>query len=335
MNAVTSTPSTESTGKTHRVEAAGITKRSSAYFADPKAITRRPDFNPRFDFGEIEQLAASIKDNGLLQPLRVKRIAANEERAAAGFAFELIDGDRRLTAIELLVKKDGALPAKLVEGVPIIIVDKAQDEITDLIQMFEANTGKAFLPMEEAMAYDRMRKAGMTVKQICKAVHRKEMHVTEILALLEADEEVQTAVKNGEIGKTQAKQIAKHAKGDKGAQRTLLVAAKAVQKGDKSAKKTLDKGLDDARRKKAAAKGKALKIRALDDQELAQLGMSVGMRMKELMTNAGKPETFDLAAWVKSDDKLALAASFGALQALKAAAGMKKDVGGAAITLEF
>jgi ParB/RepB/Spo0J family partition protein len=310
--------------KAPAVNPPGIVKRSSAYYADPATIGRREDWNPRFDFGEMEELAQSIRENGLLNPLRVKRITP-----ANGKVFELIDGDRRLTAIEEFLLKGGKaftdIPS-IAEGIPVVIVDKAQDDVTSLIQMFVANTGKNFLPMEEAVAYQKMRDAGMTVKAICKAVGRKEMHVSEIMALLEADDEVKEAATSGEIGKTQAKQIAKHAKGDKEAQKTLTAAAKAANKGDKEAKKTLDKGLDAARRAKAAKKGKALKIRALDDSELSKIGALLASTMADRMKEAGKPLDFDLQTWVTQDDKLALAATYGALQALKAAAGMKVEL---------
>lgn len=308
-----------------RKEAPGIVKRSSAYNIDPTTVGRRPGFNPRFDFGEIEELAKSIKANGLLQPLRVKRVAGRED----GKLFELIDGDRRLTAIELLLKKGHELQ---LEGVPAIIVDKAQDDMTSLFQMFEANTGKPFLPLEEAAAYKRMRDGnpeaglkGLTIKQICERVGRKQVHVVATLALLDADESVKDAVKSGAINSTLAKQIAVHARGDKVKQAELTAQAKAAGK-DKGKKAAVKKSIDDSRRAKAAKTGKTLKMRALSDTELSGLGASVAAAMADLLKNAGKELDFDIRAWVKADDKLALAATFGALEALKAAAGVKTEL---------
>lgn len=306
------------TGKP-RSEAAGIVKRSSSYFADPKTITRREGFNPRFDFGEIDDLMQSIKVNSILNPLRVKRIPAGDERLANGFVFELIDGDRRLTAVEKLLKGSFTLP----EGVPVIIVDKAQTEIQDLVQMFVANEGKPFLPLEEAAAYDRMRKAGMSVKQICLAVGRKQMHVTEILALANADESVKQAVKDGKIGKTMAKQIATHARGDKAKQAELAAEAVAAGK-DKGKRRAVIRKVDDSRRAKAAKKGKVLKMRALSDEELSALGAKIADRMPKLIMDAAvMMHKEHLDRWISKDDKLAVAFTYGALQALKAAAGLK------------
>lgn len=308
----------DETGSTK--QAPGILKRSSSYFADPSCITRKPGFNPRFDFGEIEELAKSIKANGLLQPLRIKRLVG-EEITQLGKLFVLIDGDRRLTAIELLIKKGHEFP----EGVPAVIVDKDQTELTSLIQMFEANTGKAFLPLEEAAAYKRMKDAGMTVAKICASVGRKQVHVISSLALLEADGELQTAVKDKSINSTTAKKIAVHARGDKAKQKELVAQAKAVGK-DKGKKKELDKAIDDSRRSKAAKTGKVLKMRALSDDELSNLGSGLAAKMADRMKEAGKSLDFDVRGWVAKDEALALAFTFGALEALKAAAGVKIDL---------
>ncbi len=317
-----------------RKEAAGIIKRSSAYTADPRTIARKPGFNARYDMGEIEELAASIKANGLLLPLRIMRldkpsilvvgedgVYALQSDPKGQYLFVLIDGDRRLMAIELLLKKGHEFP----EGIPVILADKGQSELTSLIQMFVTNTGKPFLPLEEASAYKRMQDGGMTVKQICEAVGRKQVHVTEILALVQADESVKEAVKSGAIGKTMAKQIATHAKGDKAKQAELVEAAKAAGQ-DKGKKNAVRVAIDDSRRAKAAKKGKILKMRALSDAELSIIGSKLAESMADRMREAGKPLDFDLTSWVKSDDNLALAATFGALQALKAAAGIKIDL---------
>ncbi|MCX8502353.1 MAG: ParB N-terminal domain-containing protein, partial [Alphaproteobacteria bacterium] len=183
-------------------QAPGVLKRTSAYFIDPHAVVRKPGFNPRFDFGEIDALATSIRANGVLNAIRVKRMDPTPE----GYLFELIDGDRRLTAIESILEKDADA---FKEGVPAIIVDRAQDDITSLIQMFEANSGKMFVPLEEAFAYKRMRDAGMTLAQIESAVGRKVPHIADMLTLLNADDSVKEAVTDGTIGKQMAKTIAK------------------------------------------------------------------------------------------------------------------------------
>lgn len=298
---------------------AGVLKRSNAYFIDPSRVVRREGWNPRFDFGEIEVLAAQIKEvkakdessGGLLNPIRVKRVVGNP---AAD--FELIDGDRRLTAIEHLLKKGETFPS----GIPAVIVDKAQDDITSLTQMFLANEGKKFLPMEEAIAYQRMRDAGMTLKEICAAVGRKQVHVTEILNLLQADESVKEAAEKGEIGKTMAKKIATAAKGDKAKQAELVKAAKAAG-DDKEAQRAVKRKVDTTRIEKAAKKGKVLKIRALSDAELSDIGSKMAEHLSMMLENMGISVEEDLVEMIKKDPKLVMAYTTGALDALKVAAG--------------
>lgn len=312
-------------------EAAGVLKRSSAYSIDARTITRRAGWNPRFDFGEIEGLATSLLANGMLNPIRVKRIAPtvlDDGKGPAGsqvFNFELIDGDRRLTAVELLIKQ-GKYDAVFPQGIPAIIVDKAQEDKTSLIQMFEANSGKPFLPLEEAAAYKRMREEfKMSMKDICAAVGRSQLHVSRMFALLEADPEVQQALEKGEIGKNDAKMIASVARGDKVKQRELMQVAKNANKKKsttKGAKGAVTAALNAAHREAAAKKGRKLKIRALSDGELAAIGSDLAEHLMKLMEAQDIPLQTDIVAeLVQNDPELAIIYTAGALDALKVAAG--------------
>lgn len=306
-----------------------ITPRPSAYsMIDPKSVTRKPGHNPRFEFGEITDLARSIKyqadhckvTGGLLQAIIVKRV---------GDGFELVDGDRRLTAIEMLLKmaEEGKPEGyTFPDGIPARMVDKAQDDVTSLIQMFEANTGKAFLPLEEAAAYKKMRDAGMTVEEIGKAVQRAHMHIVSTLAILEGDESLKDAVKAGTIKGTLAKEIAVVARKDLKKQAELVNDAIAAGK-DAKKKAALKAKIAATRVAKNAAKGKTLKIRALTDAQLSEIGDKTAKHLAVLLKDAKKMgDGSDLAEIIKKDDQLAVAFTFGVLQALKAAAGLKIEL---------
>ncbi len=315
----TSETSNVSTQEAKSKEAAGVLKRSSAWSIDPAKIMRREGWNPRFEFGELEVLAASIKVNGVLNAVRVKRLTKPSE---GGHVFELIDGDRRLSAIEMILKKD---PAAFPEGIPAIIVDKAQEDLTSLIQMFEANSGKPFLPMEEALAYQRMQQQGMTVKQICAAVGRRATHVGEMLNLLTADDVVKEAVKSGAIGKTEAKQIATLAKGDKAKQRELVTVAKSAGKA-KGAKAAVKKALRSTQVERAKSQGRKLKIRALSDAELSNIGSGMAEHLLGLLEAQGLGVETDLVAMIRNDPMLVIAYTTGTLDALKVAAGTPNNL---------
>lgn len=299
----------------------GVLKRTTAFHVDPTKIKRRDGWNPRFDFGEIEHLADSLVTTGMLNPIRIKRLEKPDEN---GFIFELVDGDRRLTAIELLIKK-GKYAEAFPEGIPAIIVDKAQDDLTSTIQMFTANTGKPFLPLEQAAAFKRMRDGKMTIKQIEKATGCSDNTINAALALLESTDELQDAVRTGKIKSTQAAEIAVYARGDKDKQKELTAQAVAAGK-DKTKQREVKAALDKQRRAKAQKKGKTLKIRALDDKQLGELGETMAEGLRKLLEEAGMPFDTDLNEWLQGDLELRIAASVGALEALKKAAGANVNI---------
>jgi ParB-like chromosome segregation protein Spo0J len=320
---VNATVATAQAEKAASKNAPGIVKRPNAYFIDPTMIARREGWNPRFDFGEIELLAASIKSEldtdpgtgGLINDIRVKRIAPNGD----GKCFELIDGDRRLTAVELLIKRGVVFP----DGIPAKIEGKGVDDLELLIRMFTANTGKAFLPLEEADAYKRMRAAGMTIAQIEAAVGRSDNSIVAALALLDADPELQDAVKTKQISGGLAKSIAVSARGDKAKQRELVAESKAAGK-DKAKKRTVVAKVEAARRAKAKKAGRTLKIRALTDDQLSALGAKVSEFLMTRMESIGLNPEADLAEWLAAGDAdVKVAFSYGVLQGLKAAAGVQ------------
>lgn len=297
----------------------GIHHRGNSYFALPSSLAVEPGFNPRFDMGEIEELAKSIKANGLMTALRVRRVGTG--------TFKIIGGHRRKAAIDLILKSD---PMYFDEtGVPIVIEDSAISDIDELVRMFEDNGGKPFLPLEEAIAYKKMRDAKMTIKQIVARVGRKHMHVQEMLTLLESDPELVEAVKTGEIGVTMAKRIATDAKGDAETQKMLIAAAKQANKttGGKKAKQAAQRAVkakvEEARKAKAKKAGRTLKMRALSDDELKALGVKVEAQVLGALDALGLSAETDMHAYMKKaaqDQHLAF--SYGVLQGLIAAAGV-------------
>lgn len=297
----------------------GILKLGKSYQADPRDIKRRDGWNPRFDFGDLAELSKSIKvqreltgGSGLLMPLRVKRL----DPPARGAVFELVDGDRRLSAIELLMEEGFEFP----EGVPINLVPKDQDDTTSLLQMYETNTGKPFLPLEEAAAFKRLRDAGLTIKDICAKVGRSDIHVMGSLALLEAAPELQAAVKSGEVGITVAKEIAVVAKGDAALQKDLTAQAAAAG-SDKDKKRAVLVNVRKAQQVKAAAKGKTLSSKVRTPEEIrtaiakAEPVLTTSLRTAKVSVADLSSKT--LIATMAADDATAAAYQAGFLQALR------------------
>lgn len=321
---------------THGAGVGVVKKTTGSYNVDPRTITTREGWNVRFDMGDLDELARSIsaqlkrdpESGGLIHPLGLKRIAKDDPLGQGGkFLFEVVRGHRRTAAIQALLKKGTAF----LLGVPAKILDKDIDQQEALLEMFVENTGKPLLPIEQAAAFKRLRDGdpaagvrGMSLKEIEKATGFSDNTINASLALLEADEEVIQAVKDKKVSASTAKEIAVHARGDKAKQRELIAAAKTAKTPEQ--RRALKKAIETQQRAKHAAKGKTLKMRALSDADLSALGSKLAGEMAAKMKDAGRPLDTDLRAWVAKDEKLTLAFTYGALEALKAAAGMKIDL---------
>jgi ParB family chromosome partitioning protein len=131
---------------------------------------------------EIAELAQSISEHGVLQPLLVRDIGM-------GY-YELVSGERRLRAAE---------QAGL-ETVPAIALDPDRPESSLTISLVE-NVQRADLnPLELALAYRRLQaEFGRTQDDIARTVGKSRPHITNTLRLLELPEMIQAAVADGRI----------------------------------------------------------------------------------------------------------------------------------------
>lgn len=139
-------------------------------------------FQPREDFDSqsIEDLAQSIKEKGVIQPLLVRR---------KGDYFELIAGERRLRASNLL---------KLNE-LPIIVKD-VEDKDSLELALIENIQRQSLNPIEEAHAYQYLiDKFEVTQEKISEVLGKARASVTNTLRLLKLPQEVQAEIKKGNL----------------------------------------------------------------------------------------------------------------------------------------
>jgi ParB/RepB/Spo0J family partition protein len=148
-------------------------------------------WNPRLaiDDAELRALAASMRERGCLQPIRVQ--------ATDGGHYRVIAGERRYKA---------AVLAQLTELPAIVRVADAEEtpEVRDaelLIDAVVENQLRAPLsPVEEALACRRLKTDhGLTVKGIAQKLQMTQARVRERLAILELPEELWPRVGSGEI----------------------------------------------------------------------------------------------------------------------------------------
>lgn len=170
--------------------------------------------NPRqprtaFRQEELEELASSIREQGVLLPLLVR------PRAKGG--YELLVGERRLRASKLA----GAT------RVPAIVRDV--DDKQALEQAVVENVQRADLdPLEEAMAYRNLIELfELTQEETARRVGKGRVHITNTLRLLDLPEEIKGFVADGRLQAGHARALLAFKDGDK----QIAVARRAVEKG--------------------------------------------------------------------------------------------------------
>lgn len=154
-----------------------------------KNIAANP-YQPRCNFDEekLQELAASIKEFGVLQPVVVRK---------KGRSYELVAGERRLRAAGL---------AGLTK-VPAIVKDYDDAKMME-IALIENIQRHDLNPIEEAQGLRRlMQEFKLTQEQTAEKVGRSRSAVTNILRLLNLPEQVQKQIINGVLTMGQAKQL--------------------------------------------------------------------------------------------------------------------------------
>jgi len=151
----------------------------------------RPNpFQPRreFDSASLAELQASIRENGLLQPLVVRVVADG---------FELVAGERRFRALSGL-KRETA-PA---------IVRELSDEQMLLLALVENLQREELNAIEEAIAYQQLIDGfGLTQSQVASRVGRNRSTVANSLRLLTLPQEVQEMVGSGSLSAGHARAV--------------------------------------------------------------------------------------------------------------------------------
>ena len=194
-----------------RPERRGLGRGLSALMADVKVDTsggatasRRADslvpveklvpnpLQPRRDFPEaaLQDLAASLRQKGVIQPLIVRPIAGSDR-------FEIVAGERRWRAAQI---------AQLHE-LPVIVREFDDTEVLEVaiienIQRADLNA------MEEALGFRQlMDRFGHTQEKLAEALSKSRSHVANLLRLLTLPEDVQAYVREGKLSAGHARAL--------------------------------------------------------------------------------------------------------------------------------
>lgn len=148
----------------------------------PLELIRSGRYQPRsvFDEGRLQELAASIRAQGVVQPVLVREV----EEDSDGSRYELIAGERRWRAAQMA-------------GLDVIpaVIRNVPDEASVAMSLIENIQREDLNPLEEASALKRLiDEFHMTHKEAAEAVGRSRASVSNLLRLLELVREVKDMV---------------------------------------------------------------------------------------------------------------------------------------------
>jgi len=149
----------------------------------PVDLIRRGRYQPRLTINQesLEDLASSIRSQGVVQPIVVRRVGAD--------TYEIIAGERRWRAAQLAG----------LHQIPAVIRD-VPDEAAIAIALIENIQRENLNPIEEATALQRLiEEFGMTHQQAADAVGRSRAAVSNLLRLLTLEDEVKQLVDRGDL----------------------------------------------------------------------------------------------------------------------------------------
>lgn len=148
---------------------------------DPKVIEPDPN-QPRqvFDEAKIDELASSLKEHGIIQPLVVRMV---------GDVYRLVAGERRLRA---------ALRAGL-EQVPVVLKEMDDREAME-ISLVENLQREELGPLEQALAFQRLvEEFDLTQEEVARRVGKSRPEVANTIRLLKLEPEVKALVSSGAL----------------------------------------------------------------------------------------------------------------------------------------
>ena len=165
------------------VEEGGISQ-IDVSLIDPNPNQPRDTFDPQ----ELDALAASIKEHGVLQPIVVRKIDSR---------YELIAGERRLRAVKSLG----------VDTVPSVV--RSFDEQQSLeLALIENIQREQLNPVETAAAYEKLiSQFNLAVKEVAKRVGRDQSTIKNTLRLLRLPTEAKRALASNAISEGHARSI--------------------------------------------------------------------------------------------------------------------------------
>ncbi len=155
------------------------------------ALVQANPYQPRleFDRAALDELKASIKEKGVIQPITVRKVDDH---------YELIAGERRLRALTELGQQ--RVPAYIIEV-------ESQEDMLELA-IIENVQREHLNPIEQAVAYQRLiDECDLTQEEVAQKIGKERTTITNILRLLKLPQNIQESVKAEEISMGHARAL--------------------------------------------------------------------------------------------------------------------------------
>jgi len=210
---------------------------------------------PRQVFGEneLQELAESIRENGILQPIVVRR---------SGSGYELVAGERRLRASRILGLKE----------IPALVRD-IDDENTLKLALLENLQREDLNPLEKAAGFKALKEElGVSTAEIARSLGKGRSTIANTIRLLKLPEEVKEMINRGSLTEGHARAILA-IEGDS----KKVKAAKQVVSEELTVR-DLEKGGRSQGRKRAGKREADPELRALEERLEIHLGTKVDIR---------------------------------------------------------
>ena len=142
-----------------------------------------------FEEKEIKELSESIKNQGLIQPIVVRQISTN--------SYEIIAGERRWRACQIAG----------LHSINCVVMSVKEESVYELA-LIENIQRENLNIVEEAKAYERLIKLnGIKNEELAKKIGKSSSHISNLIRILELDEEVHQMIVDGKISMGHARAL--------------------------------------------------------------------------------------------------------------------------------
>ena len=226
----------------------------------------------RMDEGALYELAESIKAQGIMQPILVRRLA----KGANAGRYEIIAGERRFRAARIAG----------LESVPVLVRAVA-DEAAAAMALIENIQREDLNPLEEAQGLARLvNEFGLTHEQAAQSVGRSRSAASNLLRLLNLAEPVQEMLMAGDIDMGHARALLALDKAEQITAGNQIAGRKlSVREAESLVKKM---GEDFSLKPQTAKKDKSRDIKRIEEELSDLLMAQVEVRVKKRVRRRGK-----------------------------------------------